>query len=212
MVQSPYYDMTRVSIADAILYAKTINPGCITPFDSDYPGIDFDTGDSGIMDGSNNGDGGNNGSQNADGSYTWQVGKYTLTTHINIMDYIDGDVWHASKMAMALGWDPIDGMGKVNSNTDWPSVFATDSMVLRYSHSHNRCNGLIGHTRGDTRIDVFNISSPADAGSRLYSMNNSDIMWSFETIVCFTYAAERLQDDPMTDPFASVFTSGAYYD
>ncbi len=209
---APYCELTRVSIEEAIRYAKAINEDIETPFDSDYPGFDFDTGDSGIMDGSNNGT--QNGSQNADGTYTWQVGKYTLTTRINIMDYIDGDVWRANEMAIAMGWNPIGIDGNVNRNVEKPSMFATDSLVLRYSinTSTSYCTGLIGHNRGENRVDVFNLLSPVDYGDHRYSMNGGKIKWTFETIVCFAYAAEQLPNNPTTNPFDSVFTSGAYYE
>lgn len=207
-----YPDLTRVDIPRAVQYATELRPEFVSPFDGDYPGFDFDTGDSGIMDGGNNGNGGNDGSQNTDGSYTWQVGNYTLTTHINVMDYIDGDVWRANEMAIVLGWSPIGIDGNTNTSAKEPSYYLRDNTILSYDihKSPRRCNGLSSWIKADGNL-TFSILFPIDRGDAKYSMNGGDLKWTLDAIVCFAYAAEQLPNNTTTNPFAGVFSSDSIY-
>ena len=200
--------------------------------------FDFDTGDSSIMDGTNNPDGdsedyplgndesipdgsaeweathGGGNNQNPDRSYTWQVGNYTLTTKINVMDYIDGDIFRANEMAIELGWDPmaqkVGSPIEKSSTVKTPVYYQYSGILLRYSRSETICNGLTAYVNGET--NSFLLVSDLNYGEYSYRMNDSDkCYWNFENIVCFAYALENGKDG--TDPFSGILyeVGGSYY-
>ena len=106
-----------------------------------HPGENFDTGDSSIMDGTNNpggivqsdddsyaddaakdredsstnNDDNSDTNRNADGTYSWQVGGQTLTTKINVRDYIHDGSWDIKAMSEVLGYSPIEAYGRVDT-------------------------------------------------------------------------------------------------
>ena len=202
-----------------------------------HPGENFDTGDSSIMDGTNNpggivqtdddsyaddaakdrenesttGDTNNGANGNADGTYSWQVNGVTITTRINVMDYINGNVWRANEMAAALGWDPyamkIDGSYNVSMKSKKPANFRSNGLVIYYSEASSRCNGISGHIEGGDM--TFNIAVGGN-GDYSYRMNDADFYWTMEEIVCFAYAMENMPSN--NDPFANVLSgSGSSY-
>ena len=195
-----------------------------------HPGENFDTGDSSIMDGTNNPggiiqsdddsyaddaakdreDSGSNDStnssdanRNADGTYSWQVGGTTITTKINVMDYIDGNVWRANEMASALGWDPIamkiDGSYDVSMKSKKPANYRSNGLLIYYSDAGSTCNGISGHIQGGDL--TFDISFGAN-GDYSYRMNDADFYWTIDEIVCFAYAMENMPIN--NDPFSGV--------
>lgn len=197
-----------------------------------HPGENFDTGDSSIMDGTNNpGDivqsdddsyaddaakdrddsNGNDSAnssdanRNADGTYSWQVGGTTITTKINVMDYIDGNVWRANEMASALGWDPfamkIDGSYNVSMKSKKPANYRSNGLVIYYSEAGSTCNGFSGHIQGEGGYLTFAVSFGAN-GDYLYRMNDADFYWTIDGIVCFAYAMENMPSN--NDPFSGV--------
>lgn len=194
-------------------------------------GFDFDTGDSSIMDGTNNPGGdsedyplgndesipdggaeweathGGGGSQNSDGSYTWQVGNYTLTTKINVMDYIDGKVWRVNDMAAALGWDKNAG-----SNSKKPMTFQMDesyNQYINFSDSSDHCGAIMIYINGDRTPHTL-VLPPRSSDD--YTFNNKDFTMSFEGIVAFAYACEQISANPTVDPFEGVLgTLGSDY-
>ena len=204
---------------------------------ADRPGDDFDTGDSGIMEGTNNSDGAeneNNGNdesvpdggaiesepgdegstnQNPNGSYTWQVGNYTLTTKINVMDYIDGDIFRANEMAAALGWDPIaaktDGSYQASMSAKRPAYYESNGMLIYYSRAESQCNGIFGFIKGVDR--TFTVSARIDIGDYIYRMNDADLYWTIEEIVCFACSLENTSTEN-TDPFSDLlhYVGGEY--
>lgn len=198
-----------------------------------HPGENFDTGDSSIMDGINNPGGivqldddsyaddaakdmnGNDNSgtgRNVSEDYSWQVGSYTLTTKINVMEYIDGNVWNANQMAAALGWDPIamktDGSYTANMKVKKPANFKSNGLLIYYSEAGSKCNGITGYIEGGDL--VFNISAGTNSGDYSYRMNDADFYWTMEEIVCFAYAMENMPNS--NDPFDSVLhNNGSSY-
>lgn len=90
------------------------------------PGENFDTGDSSIMDGTNNPEGTtqpndssetseNSTENNTSDSYSWQVGGQTLTTKINVRDYIHDGSWDIKAMSEVLGYSPVEAYGRVDT-------------------------------------------------------------------------------------------------
>lgn len=197
-----------------------------------HPGENFDTGDSGIMDGTNNPGGivqtdddsyaddaakdreneGNNDNannstnRNADGTYIWQVNGVTITTRINVMDYIDGNVWHVNDMATALGWDK-----NKRANSPKPMTFQQDDtydVYINFSDGSDHCNAII--IKGDNRQSI-SLSLPPRT-SNDYTFNNEDYTMSFEGIVMFAYTCEYLTDNPSGNPYEGILSgsNGSY--
>ena len=184
---------------------------------NDDSSADFDTGDSTIMDGTNNPDGDTeeasheeekqNENANADGTYTWQVGNYEITTHINVMDYIEGNVWHVNEMATALGWDKNS-----RSDSKKPMTFQMDDTYTQYinfSDSSDHCGAIMVYINGDRT--PHSLVLPARSSDD-YTFNDKDFTMSFGGIVAFAYACEQLSLNPSVDPFDGVFeyVGGSY--
>jgi len=144
-----------------------------------------------------------NTAQDAGGNHTWQIGGNTLTTKIDVMDYIDGNVWYANEMAAALGWDPIamkiDGSYDVSTKSKKPANFKSNGLIIYYSDAGSKCNGVTGYIEGGNL--TFNISVGAN-GDYSYRMNDADFCWTIEEIVCFAYAMENMTN--RNDPFVNV--------
>ena len=198
-----------------------------------HPGENFDTGDSSIMDGTNNPggiiqsdddsyaddaakdreDSGSNDSanssdanRNADGTYSWQVGGTTITTKINVMDYIDGNVWHVNDMATALGWDK-----NKRANSPKPMTFQPDDTYdayINFSDGSDHCSAII--IKGNDRSPITVSLPPRASGD--YTFNTQDYTMSFEGIVIFAYTCEYLTDNPSGNPYDGVLSgSGGSY-
>ena len=144
-----------------------------------------------------------NANGNTSGTYSWQSNGVTITTRINVMDYIDGNVWHANETAAALGWDPIamniNGSYNVSMKSKKPANFKTNGLIIYYSQAGSRCNGISGHIEGGDM--TFGIAVGGN-GDYSYRMNDADFYWTMEEIVCFAYAMENMPNN--NDPFTNV--------
>ena len=142
-----------------------------------------------------------------DGKYTWQVGLYTLSTRINVMDYIDGTVWRVNDMAAALGWDKNSRSGVAK-----PMTFQmSDSydVYINFSDAQDHCGAII--VKGDARKPVTAALPVRAAGD--YTFNDKDFTMSFEGIVIFAYTCEFLSENPQGNPYEGVLGtrgSGTY--
>jgi len=176
-----------------------------------HPGESFDTGDSSIMDGTNNpggitqsdDDSSNGANGNADGTYSWQVGGQTLTTKINVRDYIHGGSWDIKAMSEVLGYSPIEAYGRVDTthylNSGSPIVdidfeaingFYGDFYVMTYASKDSE--------------NILSYCVRCGHSGEEYNFGSGDIKVPFELIVAYAYACEHLNEDASTDPFAGV--------
>lgn len=134
--------------------------------------------------------------RNADGSYTWQVGYYELTTTINVWDYIDGDVWNVQRMASDLGYEPIETPYYVSvlhyKNDATPQV---DFELIQRDY----CNGIRFNKATDSQLTGFIVAYRRDYGKE-YHIDRLDEVISFDLIVACAYTCEQLNVDPYTDP------------
>ena len=188
---------------------------------SDLPGYNFDTGDAVIMSGANNPGGytdvtnGNDetipdgaaeweanhrGAQNADGTYTWRVGSYKITTRINVMQYIDGKIWRISDMLAALGWN-LDAGTYAATNPLTFRIDNTQGQHISFSSTGNYLSAILVYLAGDQNPHTFTFPSSALSD---YTLKDSDFTISFEGIVAFVYACEHLSQNPAADPFAKL--------
>lgn len=180
-----------------------------------HPGENFDTGDSSIMDGTNNpgsitqsdDDSSNGANGNADGTYSWQVGGQTLTTKINVRDYIHGGSWDIKAMSEVLGYSPVEAYGIVDTthylNSGSPIVdinfeamnsFYDDFYVMTYASKDSE--------------DILSYDVRCGHSGEEYNFGSGDIKVPFELIVAYAYACEHLNEDASTDPFAGVIPGG----
>lgn len=140
------------------------------------------------------------------GQYTWQVGTYTLSTQINIMDYIEGINWNANEMAEALGWKAMavkeDGTIAVSKTATQPYRYTGDKLFLMYSAGAERLNYFTIHD-AENAAAVLAFGTSLEGRDFSYRMNASDHYVTFELIVCFAYAMENMKD-PADDPFADI--------
>ncbi|MDO4219698.1 MAG: hypothetical protein Q4D22_00480 [Candidatus Saccharibacteria bacterium] len=211
--QEPYYSMTRVNIAEALQYARNINPECKTPFDDDYPGLDFDTGDSGIMDGSNNGDGGNNGNTDnsnpryENGQYVYIVAGKEIRLSVNVWDYTN-----IGSKRKSLDWKGLlEHYGYTNPNSTRSQYMSTDSwkrieIGYIYWDSYNT-SGIYIETldrNGDGIGIIIRESHPDYSEGYVFSIGEEpgDIV----CMILIAYAAEQLPNNPASNPFAELFS------
>lgn len=180
-----------------------------------HPGENFDTGDSSIMDGTNNpgsitqsdDDSSNGANGNADGTYSWQVGGQTLTTKINVRDYIHDGSWDIKAMSEVLGYSPVEAYGRVDTthylNSGSPIVdidfeamnsFYDDFYVMTYASKDSE--------------DILSYDVRCGHSGEEYNFGSGDIKVPFELIVAYAYACEHLNEDASTDPFAGVIPGG----
>lgn len=180
-----------------------------------HPGENFDTGDSSIMDGTNNpgsitqsdDDSSNGANGNADGTYSWQVGGQTLTTKINVRDYIHGGSWDIKAMSEVLGYSPVEAYGIVDTthylNSGSPIVdidfeainsFYGDFYVMTYASKDSE--------------NILSYCVRCGHSGEEYNFGSGDIKVPFELIVAYAYACEHLNEDASTDPFAGVIPGG----
>lgn len=199
--------------------------------EADLPGGDLDTGDASIMDGTNdpvgeaigheaiavtNGeaipDGAaeeaarseldpSGGNMTSDGMYQWQVGNYTLTTKIDVMDYIDGENWDVKAMSEALGYYPVEGYGIV-SITHYRND-GTPIVDLEFNSADNYYGRFYIKTFNDPSSEtIMWLTVICDHTQNEYDLGSKGtVKIPFELIVAYTYACEHLADDPSVDPF-----------
>ena len=180
-----------------------------------HPGENFDTGDSSIMDGTNNpggitqsdDDSSNGANGNADGTYSWQVGGQTLTTKINVRDYIHDGSWDIKAMSEVLGYSPIEAYGRVDTrhylNSGSPIVDINfEAMNSLYDDFY-----VMTYVSKDSE-NILSYDVRCGHSGEEYNFGSSDIKVSFELIVAYAYACEHLNEDASTDPFAGVIPGG----
>ena len=181
----------------------TNNPGGIIQSDDDSYADDAakDREDTSVNDNANS-----TANKNADGTYSWQVGGTTITTKINVMDYIDGNVWHVNDMATALGWDK-----NKRADSPKPMTFQPDDTYDAYinvSDGSDHCSAII--IKGNNRSPISFALPPRTSGD--YTFNTQDYTMSFEGIVIFAYTCEYLTDNPSGNPYDGVLSgSGGSY-
>ena len=197
------YDMTDNDASASSIMDATNNPGGIVQTDDDTYADDAakDRENEGSNDGTNN-----DANRNTDGTYSWQVNGVTITTRINVMDYIDGNVWHVNDMATALGWDK-----NKRANSPQPMTFQPDDtydIYINFSDASDHCGAIIIEGNNKKPISIVLPSRAADD----YTFNDQDYTMPFEGIVIFAYTCERLTVDPSCDPYYGVFngSSGDY--
>ena len=143
-----------------------------------------------------------NASNTKNGMYEWKVGKTTLKTKTNIMDYIDGENWNIKAMSEELGYYPVEAYGRVDTR-----------------HYRNKSNPIVdlkfeaSTYYGRFFIDIFNdpseksimlLSITSNHTDKEYNFGDGSVKVPFELIVAYTYAAEHLSVDSSTDPFNGI--------
>ena len=191
------YGMTDNDAVASSIMDATANPGGIVQTDDDT--YADDAAKQRENEGTND-----NANGNTNGTYSWQVYGVTITTRINVMDYIDGKVWRINDMATALGWDK-----NKRANSPQPMTFQPDDtydVYINFSDGGDHCGAIIIEGRNPATI-TLPPRSPDD-----YTFNDEDYTMPFEGIVIFAYTCERLTDDPNCDPYDGVFngSSGDY--
>ena len=222
---APYPDLTRVDIPRAVQYATELRPEFVSPFDDDYPGLDFDTGDSGIMDGSNNGDGGNqdnSGMYNTtpryeNGQYVYIVAGKEIRLSVNVWDYTNIGSKRKSLDWKGLlehyGYDrPNFTHSQYMSNDDWLRI----EVGYEYRESYNASGGF--HVSNASVVFIHTLDKDRSAGIAITVMEREpdysegyvfSIGGEPGDIICMilmAYAAEQLPNDPASDPFAELFS------
>lgn len=147
----------------------------------------------------------------SEGMYEWTVRGVTLRTKTNIMDYIKDDIWYSQKFA--------ENLGLTNMNDD-PSYrralgFKNDAMFVRFINDlvddpkgrDYFCYGIwYENTEGFfSHVEFLDLLSEKKICDYRIDYPNSQDSISFEGIVVFTYACERLIDNPLDDPFIEIF-------
>ena len=180
-----------------------------------HPGESFDTGDSSIMDGTNNpggiiqsdDDSSNGANGNADGTYSWQVGGQTLTTKINVRDYIHDGSWDIKAMSEVLGYSPIEAYGRVDTRHYLNSGSPIADINFETKNSIYGNFYVMTYVSKDSE-NILSYSVRCGHSGEEYNFGSSDIKVPFELIVAYAYACEHLNEDASTDPFAGVIPGG----
>lgn len=133
-----------------------------------------------------------NENMNADSTYSWQVGSSTLTTSINILDYIDGNDWKMKEMASDMGFDAKNAI-----------LFWKEDSDVTYRINLETINGQSGasfwtwETESEANLIYFYICDINGSYDNRYFVNGYDKKEvSFEFIVAYAYACEHLLKDP----------------
>ena len=168
-------------------------------------GDDFDAGDSGIMDGTNNPGGDSedyplgNDESIPDGGAEWEAthgGGSALSTNIDVMDYIDGNYWRMSKMMIDLGYNPAEAYG----NTNFKDYRNNTSPQIRIGFSVT--DGKIITVTIQPLDDSFKpIFIHADSASESYIAKTLEFEIHLDTIQAIAYACEQFNSNPNGDPF-----------
>ena len=156
---------------------------------------------------SNDSTNGSDANRNADGTYSWQVGGQTLTTKINVRDYIHDGSWDIKAMSEVLGYSPIEAYGRVDTthylNSGSPIVDI--NFAARDSFYDNFY--VMTYASKDSE-NILSYSVRCGHSGEEYNFGSSDIKVPFELIVAYAYACEHLNEDASTDPFAGVIPGG----
>lgn len=182
------------------------------------PGENFDTGDSSIMDGTNNPEGTtqsndssetseDNTENNTSDSYSWQVGGQNLTTKINVRDYIHDGSWDIKAMSEVLGYSPVEAYGRVDTRhyLNGGSPIADINFAAKDNFYGNFY--VMTYASKDSE-NILSYSVRCGHSSEEYNFGSSDIKISFDLIVAYAYACEHLNEDASVDPFAGVIPGG----
>lgn len=176
-----------------------------------HPGENFDTGDSSIMDGTNNPDGSevveDGTDNNSSDSYSWQVGGQTLTTKINVRDYIHDGSWDIKAMSEVLGYSPIEAYGRVDTRHYLNSGSPIADINFEAKNSFYGNFYVMTYVSKDSE-NILSYSVRCGHSGEEYNFGSSDIKVPFELIVAYAYACEHLNEDASTDPFAGVIPGG----
>ncbi|MBQ8954720.1 MAG: hypothetical protein IJ048_11450 [Clostridia bacterium] len=211
---APYCTMTRVGIDEAIMYAKEICPDFVSPFDGDYPGLDFDTGDSGIMDGSNNGNGGNNSIDNSNpryenGQHVYVVAGKEIRLSINVWDYVK----NGSKYKL-LDWKGLlEYYGYAKPNTSHSQYLSTNSwrrieVGYRYWDNHG-ISGVFATSmdnNGSAGISVNIRQRNVDYSDGYVFSTGEQLPGDINCLILMAYTAEQMMNNPSSDPYAELFS------
>ena len=147
-----------------------------------------------------------------DGKHTWQVaGKYTVETKTNIMNYIEGNVWDIERFINDMGWYRLN-----MSVTKKPHGYSNGSRAVVLSgkvingneafHYGMACcyveNNIYGKAISDIEIKSM---IPQEVHSD-YWITSPETKYSatFDIIVLFTLAVEKMTDAPDEDPFGNI--------
>ncbi len=210
----PYPNLTRVDIPRAIQYAKELRPEFESPFDDDYPGLDFDTGDSGIMDGSNNGDGGNNGTANnsnpryENGQYVYVVAGKEIRLSVNIWDYVK----NGSKYKV-LDWKGLlEHYGYDKPNSTHSQYMSTDGwkrieVGYRYWDNHG-VSGVFAVSMDESMSSGISVNirqNSVDYSDRYIFSTGEQLPGDINCMILMAYTAEQMMNNPSSDPYAELF-------
>lgn len=202
-------DEAKRSADDAYESSQTAGGDASSDDDVDVFDDDADLGDAtdlpetnesediGDVDDTSGADGGGY-TRNADGSYTWQVGYYELTTTINVWDYIDGDSVDLEGMVNDLGFERVYSITRYKNSTD-PAVY------LEMTPNSDYTNYILFETypKDDSRdiITHFTVFYERDYQNE-YKFYNTPI--SFDLIVACAYSCEQLKANPYTIPLEGI--------
>ena len=194
-------------------------------------GFDFDTGDSSIMDGTNNPSGDSedyplgNDESIPDGGAEWEathggdksysVVGYTITLRTDLDDYIDGNFFLFDKLATDLGWRPRTPENAGNpdlmryfygDNNEYEVGF--DSPLKQYYCHIYGSNGATDSS-GRFRFSEGSI----DSHGPTYWVNRGGTMYTnYDQIVLLTYLLENTREAQNSDDLsAGLPTSGDLY-
>lgn len=205
---APYCTMTRVGIDEAIMYAKEICPDFASPFDGDYPGLDFDTGDSGIMDGSNDGTQNNNTTDNSNpkyenGQYVYVVGGKEIRLSINVWDYVKIGTKHK-----VFDWEAMlehYGYTSINSTHGRYRKLEDGSRVeIGYRvWGDGEITGVYSDCSSTGLLSIRE-SNPDYSDGYIFSTGEK-YPGNINSLILLAYAAEQRLANPTEDPFAEIY-------
>lgn len=189
---------------------------------NDDSSADFDTGDSTIMDGTNDPDSaaeqetthGDEDTSNADG-YSYDVAGHTLVLRTNLDDYISDNFFLYDKLATDLGWRPRNPENA--GNPDLMRYFYGDDNEYEVGFD-SPLHQYYCHVYGDNRVTDssgrFRFSDGSiDSHGPTYWVNRGGTMYTnFDQIVLLTYLLENTREaQNSSDLSAGLPTSGDLY-
>ena len=121
--------------------------------------------------------------------YEWTVGNgHVLRTHINVMEYIDGDSIRMSDMARDLGFGDWEAMMALEAPEGFKRITEDDTITLRFGVKWGEAaTSLIAWTNAgsDAFIQYWGYEPCAS-----YKINGCDKEVGIDLIICFAYACE----------------------
>ncbi len=129
------------------------------------------------------------------------------------MKYIDGNIWKDNELAISLGWNPYslylsnDGKTeqnyKVSQNAKAPAYYLKGNVSMQFNYSGTNTNFLFVWLKSERRL--YTILAEQSYGDKKYLLNGSDKhLFSFESIVIFTYAMEKTDPNSLNNPFENI--------